>query len=755
MADPAHFSPDELEIEICRYLPFMTVPDPIKRGEAEKKINEMSRNTNFFYSLTNLYTKNPQKNMMVGILLRNALSATDITVKKQIEEKYYNSSYKQEIKEKLLKMSDEISLNCIARIGTLELIRFEWQNYFLECKDRSLILTCQYLKEYEYDFAPILEIIYKRLGTNFNLLLEVVEIFQGHLSDDLLQSLLRFCESNYNIEGLLKLFDNFFAQITNKEYFCDFITRQGQFQKKQDGQGSTNNSFNSSNQSAEEIWVDEEHLIQLFKILEKNEFFYEPLCLFEHLNSDDPRVVSNVEKILSNLLPKIVSRNDTLSANTRENIDKYLQENVNNKSFDKMIGCCPQISDVKYYQRFLENQSFWTFTRITEARFDQVVIYLPNIVQCALMAIEKEVNEEACTLIQTLARSVDGEMFENELSFCFIDILNSLIITSEKISYTEYSKRSAIFSTLIEIIKTCASQLKFGLEKLLFYLINKVKESLKIIDKLNENEFLILEDILTWYITLIEEILKRTAKEEYFESVYDIYYDILNIKKISSLMGDVYISLSALISQNSFFLGKMDEIVEFIVRDIKYRPGQDFYTFKAAHLLIGDISEVLSKGILKYSFLAELVITNLGSDCVQRSIKPILLSILSDLIFSLGTSFNYKDLACGMLKEIIDLDRSMDILFIDELRRSALILLDTLLLTFEEEVPVVLINMFITRIVEQDDRYHCTAQLVDLAIDFISVYGSEYQRPMMKNILYVGECAKKGKTDTLRSMIEQ
>lgn len=735
------YSSDELEAEILKYLPFMTVPDTIKRNEAERKIFDMSKNPNFFYSLTNLYTQNPSQNMMIGILLRNALSAKDITVKKQVEDKYYNSNHKDEIKRKLLQMRDPISIDCIARIGTLEIIKSQWTEYFLECQDKSLILTCKYLQDYDYDFSEVLNIIINRLRNNYDSLLEIIEIFHNNLSNDLLQTLLKYCISNNNIEGLLKIFDHFFYSIENKEHICDFITKQGSFDTKSEQNDN----------------IDEDVLIQLYTILDKYNYLYNPVCLFIYLNSDDPRILSNIENILCDLLPKIFTAPDQshLKNITESAIVAFLKKNVNNLSFDKMIGCCPQMNDVQYYSRFVHNESFWTLSRISKYNLRQFAVFLPDIIKCTLLSIEKRIDEDACSLLQTLATQMDPDSYENELSFCFIDILNTLVLTSEKISYTEYTKRSAIFSALIELIKTCSKQLNYSLERLLFYLINKVKESLKIINKLNENEFLILEDILTWYITLIEEILKKHSESNYFESVYDIYYDILNIKKISSLVGDVYISLSTLISQSSFFLGKIEEIVEFIVRDIKYRPGQDFYTFKAAHLLIGDISEILSKGILKYSFLAEMVITNLGSDSVQRSIKPILLSILSDLIFSMGTSFNYKDLTCGMLKEIIHLDRSMDILFIDELRRCALILLDTLILVFERDIPFYIINLYMGTILKEDERFHCTSQLVDLAIDYIAIFDTAQYRDILLSVLSVGQCANKGKVDTLQSMLEQ
>lgn len=715
---------EQLQNEILKFLPLMSVPDPNKRGEAEKKLLQMSHNQHFFIACTNLYTQNPRTNLMVGILLRNSLGATDVTLRRRIEEKYLNSNNKTEIKKKLLEMKDEISMDCIARIGTLELVRNEWPTFFVDCQTRSLILAINYLKTYNFNFNNYLEMILNRMKDNPDGLIQIVEIFKEKLPNKILNDLLQLCYNKTDINGLKKLFENCFAQIENKTAIINFV--------------------------ATNVDIDDYEPVEFFRVLDSYNFAFDPSCLFNYLNSEDQKANASAEDLLCEVMPKIFNGatpdHIALQEQTVASVEMFLsqqrcdQNNHNlssssinlddinllpKRSFARLIGCCPQMNRAEFYDIFIKTQAFWTLKKLALFNFEEVSLYLPGIVKSIITAIETSLDEEASELVQILAQQVDGNVYENELTFCFIELLNSLVLATERVPYTEYGKRSAIFSALIELVKSCSGMHSSGLEKLLYYLISKVKESLRIVDKLNTNEFLILEDILTWFISLIEEILRKhqqIGNQEYLESVYDIYYDILNLKRISSLVGDVYISLSSLIIGNSFFLGKMDEIVHFITRDIKYKPGQDTYTFKAAHLLIGDVSQVLSKGILKYSYLAQLVITNLGSDSVQRSLKPVLLSILGDLIFALGTSFIYKDITCEMLQEIINLDRNMDILFIDELRRCAIILLDTLLITFEQEIPNNLLLQFLTKVLNEDDRLHCTSQLLDLAADYLSVY---------------------------------
>lgn len=729
--DYTQFSSEELEIEILKYLPSMTLPDPVKRNEAEINIEQMSKNVNFFFVLSSLYSRDP-RNVIVGILLRNSLMASDPTLRKRIQERFFISTHIEEMKKNLLRLNDEISHDCVARIGTLELIRSKWPNFFIETHTRSLVLAIYYLQTYSFNFKPFLETIFRRLADDSSTLISIIEIFENNLPQDRLDFLLKSCFSNFNFHDLTKLFDVFFNQIDQKQLYVNFVSSNAE--------------------------KDPENVIKFFRVLEKNNFPYDPKCMYNFLNSDDNRIISATERLLCDTMDKIFKQNEKneflqLKELCKQSVNEFLQQHINTNSFIRMIGCCPYCNKPEYYDFLIKQNSFWTISRLAQNDFEESTLYLPEIIKQILIAIESTSDEEACLLLQNLASQVDGDQYENELSFCFVEILNTLVLSSERIKYTEYEKRSALFSALIELIKSCSQFLRPGLEKLLFYLINKVKEGLKIVDSLNMNEFLILEDILTWYISLIEEILKKQKHSNNFEMVYDIYYDILNIKKVSSLVGDVYITLSCLITEHSFFLGKMDELVQFISRDIKYRPGQDIYTFRAAHLLIGDISHVLSKSILKYSFLAQMVIQNLGSDFIQRSIKPVLLSVLGDLIFAMGISFTYKDLTCRMLQEIIEIDRNIDILFVDELRRSAIILLDNLLITFESELDEKIVVNYLKTICLQDDRNHCISQLTDLAIDYVSVFGSNNQREVIIKIIENGKKINLSKTDQLSELL--
>ncbi|ELA47348.1 hypothetical protein VCUG_01117 [Vavraia culicis subsp. floridensis] len=725
-------SEEELQAEITASMPFFAHPDQTKRKEIEDAFVQMSMNGKYLYVLSRMYASDPRKYFLAGVLLRNSLMATDPTLKKRIEEKYANSMNKDEIKSHLMGMNDDISVDCVARIASLELIKNEWTDFFGVGNTRSLVLAILYLKDYNFDFINYLDVIYQRLYTEPKDLLKVISIFKDRLSSNRLNHILGTCVEASDLPGLTIIFDNFYKFIVDKNLYFAFV-----------------------NSLAEKLPAE---VIKFYEVLDSHQCPFEASILFKYLESVDAQVVHSVTNLLCSFFDKLFvdGQKTYLPYQDREmlEIKTYLNNNEGKDSFVLMLGCCPSAYKQNYLDILVCKNAFWPLSRLAEQRFDDLAVCLPQIVKCCLIAIDKEVNEDACQLLQVLSQQVDSEQYENELSFCFIDILNTLILTSERINYTEYEKRAALFSALIETVKGCADSQRAGLEKLLFYLISKVKESLKIVDSLNMNEFLILEDILTYYLSLIEEILRKQKDTQYIEAVYDIYYDVLSLRRISSLVGDVYISLSALIAENSFFLGKMDELVQFIVRDIKYKQGYDIFTFKAALLLIGDISQVLSKGILKYSFLTELLLNNLSSEYIQRSIKPLLLSILGDLVFAMGTSYAHKDLTCLMLEEILGLDRSLDILFIDDLKKSALILLDTLLITFEREVSKELIVRFLARVSSEDERNHSLRQLLDLSYDYVCFYGVNGHLDLINEIISKGKQENIDKTDQLLNLIK-
>ncbi|ELQ75311.1 Karyopherin (importin) beta 1 [Trachipleistophora hominis] len=723
---------DELQTEIITCIPSFVHPDQAKRKEVEETFVKMSTNSRYLYVLSKMYASDPRNYFLTGVLLRNSLMATDPTLKKRIEEKYASSTNKEELKSNLMKMSDDISIDCIARIASLELMKNEWPDFFKVASTRSIVLAILYLRDENFDFSNHLEVIYQRLYTEPGNLLKVIFIFRNRLSTDRLNHILKMCIEMSDIPGLTTVFDNFYEFVVDRNLYFTFV-----------------NSL-ADKQPA--------HVIKFYEVLDCHQCPFEASTLFRHLESADAQIVHSATNLLCNFFDKLFveKRKEYLPYQDRcmLEIKAYLNNNEKKDSFVLMLGCCPNAYKQCYLDVLIQKNAFWPLSRLAEQRFDDLAVCLPQIVKCCLIAIDKDVNEDACQLLQVLSQQVDGEQYENELSFCFIDILNTLVLTSERINYTEYEKRAALFNALIETVKGCADSQRAGLEKLLFYLISKVKESLKIVDSLNMNEFLILEDILTYYLSLIEELLRKQKETQYIEAVYDIYYDVLNLRRISSLVGDVYISLSALITEHSFFLGKMDELVQFIVRDIKYKRGYDIFTFKAALLLIGDISQVLSKGILKYSFLTELLLNNLSSEHVQRSVKPVLLSVLGDLVFAMGTSYAHKDLTCLMLAEILRLDRSLDILFIDDLKRSALILLDTLLITFEREIDEGLVVGFLARVSSEDERNHSLRQLLDLTYDYVSIYGVNGHLDVINEIIGKGRQGNIDKTDQLLSLIK-
>lgn len=728
--DPKKLSVTELQNEIIKNINYLRSPDANKRNQAKDEMILLGKSPYYFYALTELYAIDPKKNMIIGVILRNDLTATDPTVRKRIEENFYNSKKIDEIRKKLSECNDEISNHCLAQIGSMQIRRNEWPNFFSECSLKVLFLTIENLKTYRFDFENYQEKILVRM-TDPDSLINIIDIFTDSLDHQKLNFLIQHCLTTKNVANLTKILFHYHRQIENKEILVEFVSNNLQ---------------------------NELDVIKFFEVLKSAKYSFDPHILYNFLKSDDSKIIYFTEKLLCDLMDSIFSNKSSYDKNfiqrTKHNADIFLRENMDNYSFIRVIYCCPIMFKSDYLEFLLNAKAFCAFRRIAEFDFNQIVIHLPKIITATLSEIENNKSPQACSLIQTIAdQTMDGQP-ENELSFCFIEILNTLILASEKVKYTEYEKRSAIFCALNALIKKCCPNMQSGLEKLLFYLMSKVKESLKIIHTLNDNDFLILEDILTWYITVIEEILNCEQESAHIEDVYRLFLEILKSRRITSLVGDVYISLSSLIYKYSFFLGKMEELIGFIDRDMKFRRNMDIYTFKAAHLLIGDIAQILSKGLLKYGFLTENVLENLASNFVPKTIKPILLSILSDLIYAMGNSYKHKDLTLDMLKDIFSIDRNSDILFVDYLRKNAILLLNTMIMSFSDEIDKNLCITFISKTFNEDEDWHCLDELINISRDFILVY-DDCSYPVLHNIYNLGLKYEVDNTEKLGKLINQ
>lgn len=385
----------------------------------------------------------------------------------------------------------------------------------------------------------------------------------------------------------------------------------------------------------------------------------------------------------------------------------------------------------------LRETSLWSLSKICETNFDAVDagVVLPDMIYNTMHVVQENTKHSiyAAYLVSGMSTYVAGGKnktwdYENQLSFFYYDILDVVVRAIEIADVKDFKLRRALFTALTDLITSASENVSTILNELLKYLITKSTQCLKYQD--NTEQFLVIEDIVSSYIIVIQNIiLARTEDKvgEMKDQVLCLFVDVLRSRQ-SYIHGDVYITLSVLCTPTSYFTLNISKFVSFLVRDLR---STDFYILKAAINLVGDVANSLNQGFLVYSEqLVPELIKCLMSPSIHRDLKPILLSVFGDVALSMGTSFSpYLDMTMHILAQIAGLQRRFSEAFVDLLRKNAVQMVDcvTIALGHHAKVRENLENvvLFIQKVVSEDEDKRCTKDCVNLLGDLLKAFGKE------------------------------
>ncbi|KAG0419687.1 Importin subunit beta, partial [Dictyocoela roeselum] len=317
----------------------------------------------------------------------------------------------------------------------------------------------------------------------------------------------------------------------------------------------------------------------------------------------------------------------------------------------------------------------------------------------------------------------------NFLSPLYMKIMNVLVLTIERIDIENMNLRLALFSALNELIKCTSSFSLAEIDRLLDFILLKIDECMGVAHALPADKFLIFEDLMSNYVILLQTIVGvRTEAHlrDKREQILQTFVCILSLKRSSTVFGDVYIALSHLCSETSYFTIKIERILPFVHRDLVCAASAtdfgatDGATVRALINLVGDLANTLSLGFLRYSaqIVSDLVLC-LTTDRVTRDAKAAILVVLGDIAMALGPSYGtYLGITLEMVAQILQLERAQNIVYVDTLRQNSLQLLNCIVMGMNDD-PRLLERMdtivpMVVKIANEDDRDHCLLDTLNL-----------------------------------------
>ncbi|KAF7703846.1 Importin subunit beta [Cucumispora dikerogammari] len=391
----------------------------------------------------------------------------------------------------------------------------------------------------------------------------------------------------------------------------------------------------------------------------------------------------------------------------------------------------------------LKEKNIWALSQICKYSFNsinkQILVELINLSKGLFT-----VSINACLLIKNIFESQkeDSSLLVNFYS----DLLNVMIDGIEKIPLTQFEQRNALFACLSGGITACPPGFMKYLDDFLNYIIPKMEGyTNELVNPSNnsQNGFFV-EDLLISYIQLTQTIIE--SRNETFvplslkSKLKNIFQNILQLKTKSLAGTEVYITVSFLCTEQSYFLANIEKFMYIAYSDLQNALchcktmdgkclfcqgfGTDQTTYKAALKFVGNIANLMDRGFIKYLELVPVIIQGFISHSVSLNVKPMIISTLSDICVSVGSSYSeYLQITMTMISQIYEINRISNIKYVDELRNNVCLLISALLLNSAEE-PIMLENedhlLKMLWFTFHEDSYNvCLFNLIKCLSDFI------------------------------------
>ncbi|KAK1351033.1 karyopherin [Hamiltosporidium tvaerminnensis] len=386
----------------------------------------------------------------------------------------------------------------------------------------------------------------------------------------------------------------------------------------------------------------------------------------------------------------------------------------------------------------LTDVSLWCLARICEKNFDCIDpgAGLQNLVDSIsnILLQQSKANINAAWVINYFSIYVserrDKEWdFENVLTFFYDKLLGSLAFAAESVNTKNYTLTTALFTALAELINACAASSYGILDKFLDYLLNRVEKFIERSKNVTEDEFYFLEDFISNYIVLIQQIIIVRGEKslgEFNNRILSVFIEILSIEKPTCCYGDVYMCLSQISTVVSFYTSNIPKILPFLCRDL---TSEEDIILKPVVIYSGDIANITNQGFLVISNkIVPLLLNSLASSKVSSAVKPLILSVFGDVALAMSKSFEmYLDVTMSILEQILPLDRKIGESYVDSLRLSVIQLCTCILISLGD-TPKLRSNLdniiFLTKkVINEDVNRVCTKECVQILGDLVRMYG--------------------------------
>ncbi|KAH9411446.1 hypothetical protein HK407_05g09650 [Ordospora pajunii] len=424
---------------------------------------------------------------------------------------------------------------------------------------------------------------------------------------------------------------------------------------------------------------------------------------------------------------------------------------------DYLVMVMPQLVEGVDFEESRES-CLWALSKAAECNFYALVEHLPVIISkcggivlegakpsvgaawvmnCVFDSIcESRKNETyAKHLPRDMKKKADG-FVENFLVKQYLDVLNVLVKGTEMVSLNDSGLRIALFSALNSLIYVCPPMLLSILSGFYEYAARKIDECVGVLGHATQDQILVVEDVLSNYIGLVEAIA-MSRKMEGVEDVLGVFIKVLDSTPTIAF-GEVYISLSNLSAK---FVPHVPILLPYITRDMRCT---DKFVLNSVINLVGRLASTMGTDFsVIASVVTPLLGQCLGSESTPKELKPVILSVFGDIALALERGFEpHIEMVVMLFLQISELDLRCDEEYVEELRKNALQLVNCSLVAVGDcmkvrsVMPRILSIAHVISASDGDGRVH--EETLGLIDDLAVMYGKNFglDDPWIKEFLY-------------------
>lgn len=322
----------------------------------------------------------------------------------------------------------------------------------------------------------------------------------------------------------------------------------------------------------------------------------------------------------------------------------------------------------------VKDTTAWTLSRIFELLNSPdsgfSVVSMANLQQVLAVLLESikdtpNIAEKVCGAIYYLAQGFEyAGSTSSGLTPFLPDIISSLLATADRSDSTDFKLRSSAYETLNEVVR-CASVPETAqiIRQLLHVIMSKLSQSFDLpIDKEKQGD---LQALLCGVLQVIIQKLcdADDAKHIVLHAADQIMMLFLKIFacRSSTVHEEAMLAIGALAYATGSEFGKyMPEFYKYLEMGL-----QNFEEYQVCSItvgVVGDICRALGDKILPYcDGIMALLLKDLSSGELHRSVKPPIFSCFGDIALAIGAQFEkYLGYAIPMLQSASEVCAQMD-----------------------------------------------------------------------------------------------